>query len=374
MRISPKNRYQQLIESNQLAPDSAQLAALEQLELIWLAISRGEKAVKGLYIWGDVGRGKTLLMDLFFQALPQKVGLRMHFHHFMAQVHEQLRQEKHRDPLKPIAKRLKKQCQVLCFDEFFINDIGDAMIMQRLFDGLLREGVVLVATSNIPIAQLFDDELLRDRFDLGRALLSRFCSEWHLASEQDYRLNGADVAQTCFMRGEQDFTVLFKQLAATTRLESQAAAPSATLHLGGRAVVCEEQRGALVWFRFAQLCATARITEDYIELAQRFQCVMLSDIPVLGGDARSWIEEQNTQAGNTTSFQPFSALGDDPARRFISLVDELYDRNVVLYLETQVPLAQLYQGELLSFAFRRTLSRLAEMQTESYQQGRRDTL
>ena len=371
---SPLNRYQQTLKQHGFVSDSKQLEAIEQLDqLYWLLqkpqsfLHRKKEPVKGLYLWGDVGRGKTFLMDLFYESLPDGRKLRLHFHRFMARIHRDLNAESgHPDPLGRIAKQLAKECEVLCFDEFFVSDIGDAMILGRLFKALFERGLTLVATSNIPIERLYWNGLQRQRFEPAIQLMSQHTQEIHLNGDEDHRLRHLQHQQTYFLSAEAPFEALFQQL-----IEPASSSSEATLWVCHRPVAVLGLGSDVVWFSFDALCNGPRSQLDYIELASRFSCIILSDIPLLGGECRGWIKARGTEDGSfgvtDTGERKLSyARQDDAARRFISLVDELYDRRVNLYLSADVPLEYLYSGGSLSFEFKRTYSRLVEMQSSEY--------
>jgi cell division protein ZapE len=399
--LAPLERYHKQLEQQGYVVDPAQQQAVEQLDLLyrqlqqpvsgWKGRLHATKApIKGLYLWGDVGRGKTFLMDLFYESLPDERKLRLHFHRFMARIHKELNAESgHADPLKLIAKRLAKECNVLCFDEFFVSDIGDAMILGRLFTALFENGLTLVATSNIPIERLYWNGLQRQRFEPAIQLLLKHTQEIHLNGEEDHRLRHLQHQQTYFLSPDAQFKTLFQQLVEQQKAEQRAeqrvelvderdAIPlvfeqesSKTLSVCRRPIDVIELSSHVVWFNFDALCNGPRSQLDYIELASRFSNILVSDIPLLGGECRGWIKARGTEDGSfettETGERKLSyARQDDPARRFISLVDELYDRRVNLYLSADVPLEYLYSGGSLSFEFKRTHSRLVEMQSTEY--------
>ncbi len=395
--LAPLERYHKQLEQQGYVADPAQQQAVEQLDLLYRQLQQpvsgwkgrldATKApIKGLYLWGDVGRGKTFLMDLFYESLPDERKLRLHFHRFMARIHKELNAESgHADPLKLIAKRLAKECNVLCFDEFFVSDIGDAMILGRLFTALFENGLTLVATSNIPIERLYWNGLQRQRFEPAIQLLLKHTQEIHLNGEEDHRLRHLQHQQTYFLSPDAQFKTLFQQLVEQQKAEQRVelvderdAIPlvfeqesSKTLSVCRRPIDVIELSSHVVWFNFDALCNGPRSQLDYIELASRFSNILVSDIPLLGGECRGWIKARGTEDGSfettETGERKLSyARQDDPARRFISLVDELYDRRVNLYLSADVPLEYLYSGGSLSFEFKRTHSRLVEMQSTEY--------
>ncbi|WP_298771559.1 cell division protein ZapE [uncultured Shewanella sp.] len=376
--ISPLNAYQGLIDRHVLNEDPTQMEAVVTLERLYQAITNKQppslnNPPKGLYLWGDVGRGKTFLMDMFYNSLTQTPKMRLHFHRFMARIHKELAQESgQRDPLKSIARRIAKEAHVLCLDELFVSDIGDAMILAGLFDALFHQGIVLVATSNIQIQNLYRNGLQRQRFVPTIDLLLSHTKQVHLNGNQDHRLRSLQFQQTYFLPHEIDFNTLFNTL-NQNHLQKE---PQQTLFISqgllihGRIIDTIKYSASCLWLSFDALCEGPRSQLDYIEIASQFTHVLLSNIPVLGGQPRSWIRARGTEDGHihipTGERQLSYAVNDDPARRFISLVDELYDQGVHLYLSAAVPLEELYTEGALSFEFKRTLSRLQEMQSEEY--------
>jgi cell division protein ZapE len=298
-------------------------------------------AVKGLYLWGSVGRGKTFLMDTFFDALPFTRKRRLHFHRFMLDVHE--RRKAHQgeaDPLLKIADDIAQDVRVLCFDEFFVSDIADAMILGRLMEGLFAHGVTLIATSNVAPDQLYQDGLQRDRFLPAIEAIKRNVSVLKLDGPVDYRLRALTHAEIYHhpsdAAAEANLACWFEELAQAPGTKNR------DLELNGRPVRARRHAAGVTWFDFAALCEGPRAAADYIELAKTHHSVIVSRVPQLTRDH------------------------EDAARRFITLVDEFYDRGVNLILAGAVPLEQLYAGERLAFEFKRTLSRLIEMQSEEY--------
>ncbi|MFT6898283.1 MAG: cell division protein ZapE [Paraglaciecola sp.] len=381
---SPLGVYQAQLGSK-LVDDPSQLQAIKALDALFEQLSqqntRSAEPIKGLYLWGDVGRGKTFLMDLFYDCLPQKGKLRLHFHHFMARIHHALKAHAgQQDPLVLIAKDLAKECRILCFDEFFVSDIGDAMILAGLFTSLFKQGVVLVATSNIPIERLYENGLARHKFLPCIALLQQHTQMLHLDGEQDHRLHQLDAQQseTGFitssrfvdMTGIMDFAVIFAELTQTT---SSAKINNISINICHRDIPVVRATdinmpNSIAWFDFYALCEGPRSQLDYMEIATGFNTVMLSGVPPLGGQVRGWIKARGTEDGvgedqATSTGERILSYGvnDDMARRFISLIDELYDQKVRLYLSCDVPLAELYVEGALIFEFRRTYSRLIEM-------------
>ena len=287
-----------------------------------------------------MGRGKTFLMDLFHEQLPVPKR-RVHFHRFMLEVHARIRELGEReDPLAEVAAGYAAAIRVLCLDEFFVSDIGDAMILGRLLQQLFERGVVLVTTSNTAPQNLYRDGLQRARFVPAIALIERHCQVLHLQSPHDYRLRS--LTQAPIYRhplGEASQAALE---ACYLRLTADAVRDSEPLIVNGRAIPTVDSSEGVAWFEFAALCEGPRAAADYIEIARDFHTVLLGDVP--GFDRRN----------------------EDAALRFVHLVDELYDRNVNLILSAAAPPTQLYRGEKHAQAFERTASRLIEMQSEAY--------
>jgi cell division protein ZapE len=374
---SPLQVYQARLDRHEVTYDERQHPALLELERVFQQLIQStnrpnEKQltqIKGVYMWGDVGRGKTFLMDLFYECLPQGVGLRLHFHHFMARLHRELNLAfGQKNPLKGIATRLASECSVLCFDEFFVSDIGDAMLLGGLTDALFEEGVVLVATSNIAIENLFQSQLQKARFVPAIALLQANLSELHLGGEQDYRLRHTGFNAIYFVQDEQDMAVLFDQF-------SKGEVFSLPLSVCRRAIDVIQASDNMAWFDFYALCGGPRSALDYIELAQRYPYIMLTGIPELSSEPFEHIKARGTEDGAIGSGQTGEravslGVNDDAVRRFISLVDECYDHQVVLLLNAALPLESLYLNGSLLFEFRRTYSRLIEMKSLYYQQLR----
>lgn len=386
--MSPLQVYQQRLQQN-IVDDPAQLQAILALDVLYQQCLSVSQNSRGLYLWGDVGRGKTFLMDLFYQSLcsqslcdqnipnskPQadKTVLRLHFHRFMAMVHQQLNQTSGiRDPLTYIAKQIAAKYSVICFDEFFVADIGDAILLGRLFETLFQSGVTLVATSNVPIIDLYKNGLQRDRFLPTIDLLLQYTQSIHLDGQIDHRLHSRAATSTTSanwltlpstITPQAVFTLLYQRY---PQANANIANTSDSIEICQRAIAIEAQYGQLAWFEFSALCQGPRSALDYIELAGRFSHVLLSNVPRLGGEVRSWIKARGTEDGalatTTGERQLAYASEDDPARRFISLVDELYDQKVMLILNSDCNLEDLYVDGALQFEFRRTYSRLIEMQ------------
>ena len=298
-------------------------------------------AARGLYLWGPVGRGKTWLMDLFFQSLPFPERRRRHFHRFMHDIHAELKTLREVEaPLETVAERLAAEVRVLCFDELFVTDIADAMILGGLFGGLFRRGVTLVATSNVPPGELYHDGLQRQRFLPAIELIERHVEVVAAGGDRDYRLRQLTRAGTYLLSGNSNTAARLRALFA--ELSEHCDALDGSVEIEGRTIPVVRQSECAVWFDFEALCAGPRSQDDYIEIGRDYQSVVVSDVPVM------------------------DALRDNEARRFIALVDELYDRCVKLVVSAAAPPTELYRGERLRLEFQRTVSRLTEMQSEDY--------
>lgn len=296
---------------------------------------------RGLYIWGGVGRGKTWLMDLFFHSLPFKNKQRSHFHRFMQSIHDELKKQGDAvDPLERVADKIAARTRIVCFDELFVSDIADAMLLGTLFGALFERGVTLVATSNVPPDDLYKDGLQRARFLPAIELLKTHTEVVHMPVGADYRLRMLERATTWFDTQDPDHAHQLERL--FTQIAGEPGRAGSTLTINHRRLHVHRQADDAIWFTFHELCNSPRSQADYIELARCYHTVFLSDVPVL-----------------TSEFE-------DQARRFISLVDEFYDRAVKLIVSAAAPIDQLYRGTRLAFEFERTQSRLIEMQSQEY--------
>ncbi len=365
MNATPKERYQRDLQRDDFNYDAAQEVAVDHLQALYDALvlareaecSRGSwsllKArlfgeprkvpVRGLYFWGGVGRGKTYLMDNFYESLPFKRKMRAHFHRFMRRVQQELRSlDGQKDPLKIVADRLAAEARVICFDEFFVSDIADAMILAGLMQELFDRGVSLVATSNIVPDGLYKDGLQRARFLPAIKLLNEHTLVVNVDGGTDYRLRALEQAELYHypLDGAADASLLasFESLVP----DKEEIRADTLIDIEGREIRARYEAEDVVWFDFMALCDGPRSQNDYIELAREYHAVLLANVPQMGRD------------------------NDDQARRFISLVDEFYDRNVKLIISAAVPLEHIYREGRLNFEFDRTSSRLLEMQSHDY--------
>lgn len=358
---TPLARYRADLERNDFSYDESQEAAVLALESVFQALievkpqkkaswvasvfkKQDEKErVKGLYFWGGVGRGKTYLMDTFFEAIPFPEKRRLHFHHFMRLIHEQLKVHKGKaNPLELVAKSFASEVRVLCFDEFFVSDIGDAVILANLLGTLFEEGVTLIATSNIEPDGLYKNGLQRKLFLPAIELLKQNTHILNVDGGTDYRLRTLKQVEIFHSpldeKSRDDLRLSFDRLAPdTTNVEIDI-----DIDVIGRPIRAQRLSDDVALFSFSELCEGPRSQNDYIELARLFHAVLIQGVP------------------------QFIGTNDDAARRFVNLVDEFYDRNVKLLLTAEAPITELYQDGRLGFEFKRTVSRLQEMQSEEY--------
>ncbi|WP_207245028.1 MULTISPECIES: cell division protein ZapE [unclassified Pseudomonas] len=367
---SPLSAYQHALEQQGFVADEAQAQAVQALQRCHGALHQGRGAVAGVYLWGAVGRGKTWLMDQFYQSLKVPAR-RQHFHHFMGWVHQRSFQLTGiADPLQALARELADEVRVLCFDELFVNDIGDAIILGRLFQVMFEQGVVMVCTSNQPPEQLYADGFNRERFLPAIDAINRHMQVVAVDGAQDHRLHPGIGTQRYWVTAEGQASVLgplFERLCA-----GQPAIAEPVL-LGYRPVTVVQAAEAVVWCRFADLCEQPFSAMDFMALCDRYRAILVGEVPCLSARQRPGRIARGTEDGAERVVAgdrelPQLSIHDDAVRRFIALVDECYDRKVPLYLEAQVSMEQLYTEGYLEFAFRRTLSRLQEMQLQRFGQ------
>ena len=369
MRETVLRRYESLAREGELQPDDVQRALARGLDDIsealrergakskksalgWL-LARGAKPapVRGLYIWGAVGRGKTLLMDLFFETAPEVDKRRAHFHDFMADVHGRLHKMRQRvadgdimvdDPILPVAAAIADETRLLCFDEFAVYDIADAMILGRLFERLFDRGVTIVATSNVAPDELYAGGLNRQLFIPFIRLLKERMTVFHLDAPQDYRL-GKEAGEPIYVTplGPQARACLdthFSELAGEMRPERRAIA------IRGRQIDVPAAADGVARFSFEELCSRPLSAADYLKLAESFHTILVDGIPVLTPDRRN------------------------EAKRLINFVDAMYDRKVRLVVSAEAEPDDLWTGTegAETFEFSRTASRLMEMRSAEY--------
>jgi len=354
-----ESRVRQQVAARRLESDAVQLDAAVRLDRLSASLLESSRSVgerlrahlrwlpapaepqRGLYLWGGVGRGKTMLMDWFYESLRFPRRERTHFYRFMRHVHAELRTVKRRaQPLETVAERLAHRARVICLDEFFVADIADAMILAGLFEGLFRRGVTLIATSNTPPQDLYKDGLQRERFLPTIELIRRHMDVMNLDSGIDYRLRQLEQAPTYF-----DSTLAGTAAQLQRRFAALAGDPVTgpkVLSIEDRDLAAIATGPGMAWFEFSELCEGPRSQNDYIELARSYHTIFISNIP------------------------RFTETDENAARRFIAAIDEFYDRGVKIVVSAQAPPAELYRGERLELEFRRAASRLVEMQTQHY--------
>lgn len=370
-----RQAYDHLEETGVIGRDPAQMEVVEALDRLiaelsvkrlaakksalgWLFARRrpAREPVRGLYVHGEVGRGKTMLMDLFFELVPVRRKRRAHFNDFMADVHDRI--QKHReklkrgetresDPIPPVAKALAEEAWVLCFDEFAVTDIADAMVLSRLFSALFDEGVVLVATSNVAPRDLYRDGLNRGLFEPFIGILERHARVLNLDGPTDHRRRRLERMKVYVtpLGAEADA----EMDAAWTAATAGRAVHRETIPVMGREVAVPRAAGSTARFTFAELCGAPLAARDYLAIVSRFDTLFLDHIPVMGQDRRN------------------------EAKRFILLVDTLYDSRVRLVASAEGPPEALYRGTTGAevFEFARTASRLTEMQSRDWLDGAR---
>ncbi len=354
------DRYIEAINKHGFAADTAQIKAITTLDrvrdnllgaarrersvprLLQSMLGNGQQApIRGAYLWGGVGRGKTFVMDLFYESLPFEDKLRQHFHRVMYHVHNQLKQlSNQEDPLETVAEGLANRARVICFDEFFVADIADAMILGRLFDMLFDRGIVLIATSNIPPDELYQDGLQRRQFLPAIESLNRHTEVIEVDGDTDFRLRVLEQAE--IYHSPLDNDALRNLVGYFERIAPEPGTADGSIEVHGREIPYRRRADGIAWFDFAALCEGPRSQNDYIEMARSFQAVIISNLPIL------------------------DALKEDEARRFIALVDEFYDRKVKLIIAAAAPIGEIYTGRRLNREFERTRSRLWEMQSHDY--------
>ncbi|WP_347460313.1 cell division protein ZapE [Acinetobacter thermotolerans] len=352
--LSPAERYAQALSSGQFMPDDAQAVAVHELDRVWVELIqrfkaskkafrrfRRQTAPKGVYMWGGVGRGKTWLMDQFFDSIPFRRKTRMHFHHFMRHVHRELNKlSGQRNPLDMVADQIYKDAVVICFDEFFVSNVTDAMILSDLFQKLFERGITLVATSNIAPDGLYKNGIHRDRFIPTIELVKKNCVILNVDAGVDYRLRVLKQAQLFkFPLTHDNKNWMAQRFSALTQGQQQSQEP---IIINNRIVETVAHTEDVLWCEFSDLCLKPRSPADFIEIANIYNTVLVSNVPHL------------------TDFL------NDATRRFIYLVDEFYDRGVKLLLTSEDNIIDIYQGEKLAFEIERTRSRLLEMQSDEY--------
>ncbi len=352
--MGPVDSLKQAVAEGRLQPDPGQAEIAEHLEALCDALaewnegksglfSKSRPAPRGLYLYGGVGTGKSLMMDLFFDAAPVAKKRRVHFHQFLQEIQARItheREKKDSDPLPRVAKALAKQTRLLCFDELQVTDVGDAMILGRLFDGLFAEGVVMVATSNRHPDDLYKNGLNRQLFEPFIDLIKETLDVRELDSGRDYRLEQLEAAPVYYhpLGSEADSAMdnAFKRLTRGAKVQT------CILDVNGRELVVPRQAAGVARFTFDELCARPLGPADYLMVAETFHTVMIDRAPLLTPGKR------------------------DAAKRFVTLIDALYEIRTKLIMSAEAEASRLYPEGDYAFEFQRTVSRLMEMSGRAY--------
>jgi cell division protein ZapE len=358
MSLTPTQRYQQDMQQHSFIDDPAQAGVVEKLQALHdrLVVTPSEKIgllgrlrnrriapVRGIYLWGGVGRGKTYLMDSFYESLPFQRKMRAHFHRFMKRVHRDLAATQGRkNPLDKVAAGIADEARVICFDEFYISDIADAMLLGTLMERLFSLGVTLVATSNIIPDELYKNGLQRAKFLPAIASIKQYCDVVHLDNDTDYRLQTMAGTELYHWPLNDQADVSMSRAFYNLVPKPEEVRKGVFIEVEGRDIPCLYIGEDVVWFDFKALCAGPRGQNDYIELAKEFHAVLVSSVPKMDGKR------------------------DDETRRFVNMIDEFYDRNVKVAITAEVSIEELYEDGRLNQEFERARSRLQEMQSSEY--------
>lgn len=371
--VLPSERYRHLQQYKGLQQDSRQEQVLQRLDALQQRIvapapwyRRSPQPLLGVYLWGSVGAGKSLLTDIFFDTLPAGIGsTRLHYQHFMGRVHRELHALTGTpNPLQVLGRKLAQEFRVICLDELYITDLGDAMIVYNLFEALFREGVALLITSNFAPDKLYKDELQPAIFQPAIRVIRAHTEELHLSATQDYRRLHAQDHPTWLVGPADALAGCFDALNQEQQQSAQWHRDA--LDINGHSLQPLRRHLQLQWFDFTELCEKPRSARDYIALAQQCRWLLLSGVPQFGSHEPAPEPLSGTEDNAVARPRRHFSSSENAQRRFISLVDECYDQGLKLYLQSSVPLDALYAGGRLAFEFQRTLSRLAEMQTALY--------
>jgi cell division protein ZapE len=355
--ILPSERYQQDVREGRIQADTHQIAILKKLDVIYSRVIKREKKrkstlgkirrtikprppVKGMYLWGTVGIGKTFMMDLFYDHLPVKKQ-RLHFHNFMRELHRQLKEHKGiKDPLKHIAKEIADNCQIICFDEFFVTNITDAMLLRKLFEYLFQYGLCLVTTSNTPPDDLYSDGLQREQFLPAITLIKKHTETIHMISEKDYRLQHICQTGVYFTPNntlaEKNLDLCFKHFSHSKTHSNN------SITINQRRINIIKQNNETIWFDFYDICQPPRSQDDYLDISKKFNTIIISNVP------------QIKKHDNNSIIL------------FINLVDVLYDTKKRVIISAETDIEDIYTEGRKTFDFNRTRSRLIEMNSEEY--------
>ena len=352
--LTPAERYQQALVSGNYLPDYNQALIVDHFQKLYSDLEdtgwfKKRSPIKGLYIWGSVGVGKTWLMDLFFNSVTTKHKTRLHFHDFMQEMHDQLQRfQGSSDPLKKIASQFARHTKILCFDEFYVSDIGDAMILGNIFEAFFKEKIIIVATSNVIPDQLYKDGLQRARFMPAISLIKKHMTVLHLPTTRDYRLRELEEAGIFFSpltdKTHQKIEKLFSQLAhGEIKLGKD-------IYLYERPINTIAFADNILWLDFKKICSSPRSQLDYLSIVKRWSTVIIDNL------------------------KPIAESETNTARYFINLIDILYDSRVTLILRSECSIQDIYTSGELAFDFKRTKSRLTEMQSTHYLQEAEEKL
>lgn len=350
--MTPFKKYQADLEQANFKADPSQKIAMQALDNLYHQLMQGQTSrlynflrktefIKGIYLWGNVGAGKTYLMDTFYKCLKINAKVRHHFHEFMSDVHQQLTQlQGASDPLKQLAKQLRKKTQIICFDEFFVTDIVDAMLLNRLFGALFAEGITLVATSNVRVDDLYKDGLQRERFLPLIALLKQRLYVFQVGNNRDYRLEHSQSANVYFFPLNTANACQMEH--SFLQYSGHSPRYDTALQVNKRSLQPRAYSTGVVWFDFAELCEKPCNAADYLSITRQFHTVLLSNLP------------------------DFKHLNSKAVTRFINLIDVFYDEQIHLLISAATDVEMLAKNQQTITEFSRTVSRLYEMRSASY--------
>ena len=296
-----------------------------------------KKVPQRIYIHGDVGRGKTFLMDMLFEEINHEKKIRLHFHRFMQNLHESLKKHEGTDPLKKIVKDLSKNYECLCFDEFYVEDIADAMLLGKFMTELFESDLSFFATSNIAPINLYEGGLQRKLFMPAIKAIENACEIYHLNSDVDFRLRALEKSGSYFYPSDKNIEIIEMIFNEITQNKKNI---KSFITINNRKIDILAFSKGVLWVNFLQICSSPRSATDYIEISKEFHTIVLSDVPIINSD--------------------------DEARRFISFIDECYDRKVKLIISAAELPEKIYVKSRLEEKFKRTVSRLTEMQSKDY--------
>lgn len=357
--MSPLESYQQKLAQGLILANPTQLQVIENLDEIYyeligepphsktakiIKIYRKYKSkrrpIKGLYLWGSVGIGKTFIMDLFYHCLPIKKK-RFHFHSFMQWMHQELKiSQGQKNPLQQIGKRIARETRILCFDEFFVSNIADAMLMGELFKTLLNEGICLIASSNIHPDDLYKNGIQRELFLPTISLIKQNTQIIHMQADQDYRLRYFSKDQIYYTPLDE---MAEKQMEASFRYFSENKIISnKPIQILNRPIRIIKESEQTIWFDFKDICGRPRSQNDYLEIVKNYRTVLISNVPIIESEKHDLITS------------------------FVHLIDVFYDARIRVVISAATPIEQIYPNGRMKFEYQRTLSRLKEMQTEAY--------